>query len=158
MKVPLQTKFIIQIATSILISGSVYLLMKINFDPEISDPPRTQILEKGQIHNFLSLNKYGNDTSGCPAMPHHFVRVRNHYSLQRFRVRHGLSCGRNFELLRATRVMQTWRSKLCKKLVCVWNMVRGRGVVVKCKFWIAKGKECNKCREVQTATAISPKI
>ena len=34
--------------------------------------------------------------------------------IQRFWMRHGLSCGRNFGLLREERVMQAWRCKLWK--------------------------------------------
>ena len=45
-------------------------------------------------------------------------------TLQRFRVRHGLSCGQNFESLRVKRVMQAWRCQLCKKLVCVCDQVK----------------------------------
>ena len=43
--------------------------------------------------------------------------------VQRFRVRHGLSCGRNLWFLRDKRVMHTLRCKLCKKLVRVWDQV-----------------------------------
>ena len=38
------------------------------------------------------------------------------FTIQRFRVRHGLSCGRNFGLLRVKRLMHSWRCTLCKKL------------------------------------------
>ena len=51
------------------------------------------------------------------------ARISISLTLQRFRVRHGLSCGRNFELLRVKRVIHTWRCTLCKKLVCVCNQV-----------------------------------
>lgn len=45
------------------------------------------------------------------------------YVIQRFWVRHRLSCGRNLWFLRDKRVMHTLRCKLCKKLVRVWDQV-----------------------------------
>ena len=66
------TKIVIWIVIGLVIPSIIYDWMRLNLDP---DPARPPIPESELKHNFLNLNKYGNDTSGCPVMPNHFIRV-----------------------------------------------------------------------------------
>ena len=51
-----------------------YDWMSINFDPDLARHP---IPESKMHYKFSKLNKYGNDSSGCPTLPSQFVRVSN---------------------------------------------------------------------------------
>ena len=55
-----------------LVPGIVYDWMRVNLDPDIARPP---ISESKLKHHFSNLNKYGNNSSGCPVSPEQFVKV-----------------------------------------------------------------------------------
>ena len=64
---------VIWILIVLVIPGSVYEWMRLNLDP---DPEaRPPIPDNELNHHFANLNKYGNDSSGCPVSPDHFIRV-----------------------------------------------------------------------------------
>ena len=55
-----------------LVPSNVYIWMRVNWDPDVVRPP---IPESNLKHHFSSLNKYGNDSSGCPVSPDQFIKV-----------------------------------------------------------------------------------
>ena len=55
-----------------LVPSNVYIWMRVNWDPDVVRPP---IPESNLKHHFSSLNKYGNDSSGCPVSQDQFIKV-----------------------------------------------------------------------------------
>ena len=56
----------------VLVPGNMYDWMRVNLDPDVARPP---ISESKLKHHFSNLNKYGNDSSGCPVSPDQFIKV-----------------------------------------------------------------------------------
>ena len=67
-----KTTRLIALTVNILVASNVYVWMRVNLDPDVVRPP---ISESKLKHNFSNLNKYGNDSSGCPVSPDQFIRV-----------------------------------------------------------------------------------
>ena len=73
------SKIILFMFSGLVIPSIVYEWMRVHLD---SDPVRPPIPESKLKHHFLNLNKYGNDSSGCPVLPNQFIRVSSPWSYE----------------------------------------------------------------------------